>query len=296
MGNFQSWDSLGRERLQACASLIASLPDDWIKQEIIADVESMSPILKIDTSRLELTPTSLLGVPSSYISVFLKNPIGSDDDVIEGLARFIRVNDEILPFILLSPNRSVSTEKHEAIHICQWLQPDPYPMTSKELVNALPKPLDRVLIERSADHPMSTLDFLIRFVCYKTWIELEAYHFAHGMDGISPWECLDFTQRSARPFETFEGAIEMIDLEDRNQGMVSCRNRFREFCLEIQADVPWVKGLLDEICSDSLETSLFSFWEEQQIDMLCGPLDGDENEIYPSDPFEGLDEPPKRDL
>ena len=273
---FASWDSLDPAELEACASRIRRSSPAGLKRAAFAQFKNLPNWLLRDSRSFCISGQSLLNISGAAIAAtFSKYPLGGDDFEIIGMARFIKLEGEYIPTILLFPEADSTVIRHESIHLCQWLNPTPYPLTAEETHLIASQDLERAIKTVLKTGPERALDFIIRAVCYKVWTELEAYFFAEGEKGLRPEDVVKCAQRSAQPFITFQRALSECGLYAHvPAAMKCCEERFLGFCKEIQDHVPWVQSLLKKGGNDSLHEALWWCKEEDEMDDMFGPLEG----------------------
>jgi hypothetical protein len=290
----KSWDEIDRGILQESAGAIASLPRDKTLAAIWEVAARRHPQFVNDVMRrsfVKVEASEVLGVDGACLLIHHEERLTNDDTCCDtvGIANVIEVDGRKVPHIFLFPGADEGFVKHEKIHICQFLSPDPWPSERGEhwkfLSSASPwERVKEMLAEGKAPDDVARL--LSDWVCRITWCELEAYWFTQGAAGASGYDVLKSAYRSAKPIEVLNGCAYVL-MESAGYAVASgfntilmaqAQKSIPDFCQRLELEVPWMGELLASAGQPSLYTALEAAHVEYEDLLLFGPEDWESDE------------------
>jgi len=172
---YLKYDQVNINQLKNIANKFAATNQDELKEYFFHELESY---IGMDCNRFKnkctFTLKQLLAVPNSVaVLTFNEELIPNDDNNLSlaGIARIVYNSDIGLPCIYMMPGARLTTFKHEAIHICQYLLPNKYPLRSSLVKLFLSKEIITAINEISSVHDSAEITKIVaEWVAYKLWI------------------------------------------------------------------------------------------------------------------------------
>jgi hypothetical protein len=279
------WDSLDKSILQKNAKLVKTLSYQSIKEIVIENCQRYLEFYSITPQSISIEEHPLLGVDGAVIVVNLEeypSEIGDNGSFrLAGMARLIKVDAEILPVVLMFPHSNQTTLEHECIHLCQLLNNQTYLLTLAERIALFYQNKESVLKDALSKNPENALSLLIKIVCYKVWMELEAQYYLNDKTTEHQRRILCLAQRSSLPFTTFEQILFKWDLSKMiPNAMSKCQKAFTLFCEDLSSQVEWVRYLISKSGSETLNEALWWCKEEDEMEMMFGSIEDDDDDDY----------------
>ena len=229
----------------------------WPKVRDQWGVLTGSPVLKIRRK-------GLLGVRNACLWIACEEPEWAYTfGPMQGLALLVpgRQASPPIPVYLTFGTASRSVIRHEQVHLCQFLHPNPLPLTPEERDSiVLSKASDRLGEFGAPSDPVEVEDMAVRIMCWYFWVELEAEYFGlSGQIGDADEFLADVAQ-SVKPCSRLELLPEGGSYPD---GRVNIPERVDQFFREAADRFPWLNDIMVAAETRSLAGRLWDLSDQE---------------------------------